>query len=135
MNIMYWYDIMFYHSYHIQSHIGPILDDRLKEKLLKPWKVALCFHFRVCLSVRLSAGYKWHLLTLEPNFWDEWSSGHEKETHFFIFLKFSFLRFLLTFFDLSKYNTSIFYFFQATGNSFSPRDVIIRLRKTFTIRK
>ena len=31
---------------------GPILDDRLKEKLLKPWKGALCSHFRVCLSVR-----------------------------------------------------------------------------------
>ena len=29
-----------------------ILDDRLKEKLLKPWKGALCSHFRVCLSVR-----------------------------------------------------------------------------------
>ena len=32
-------------------YFGPILDDRLKEKLLKPWKDALCFHFRVCLCV------------------------------------------------------------------------------------
>ena len=36
---------------HIKQYIGPILDDRLKEKLLKPWKGALCFHFRVCPSV------------------------------------------------------------------------------------
>ena len=34
--------------------IGPILDDRLKEKLLKPWKSALCSHFRVCFSVCFS---------------------------------------------------------------------------------
>ena len=33
--------------------IGPILDDRLKEKLLKPWKGALSSN-SVCLSVRLS---------------------------------------------------------------------------------
>ena len=59
--------------------IGPILDDRLKEKILKPWKGVLCIHFRVCLpvcicvclsvcvsvcpSVRLYAGYGAHLLT------------------------------------------------------------------------
>ena len=45
--------------------IGPILDDRLKEKLMKPWKDALSSHFRVCLSVRVCvfAGYRAHLLT------------------------------------------------------------------------
>ena len=32
-------------------YIGPILDDRLKEKLLKPWKDAHSSHFPVCLSV------------------------------------------------------------------------------------
>ena len=37
----------------LMTCIGLILKDmdRLKEKLLKPWKGALCFHFRVCLSV------------------------------------------------------------------------------------
>ena len=35
--------------------IGPILDDRLKEKLLKPWKGAHSSHFRVCLSVCMRA--------------------------------------------------------------------------------
>ena len=30
---------------------GPILDDRLKVKLLKPWKAALSGHFRVCRFV------------------------------------------------------------------------------------
>ena len=32
--------------------IGPILDDRLKETFLKPWKGVLCIHFRACMSVR-----------------------------------------------------------------------------------
>ena len=32
--------------------VGPILDDRLKEKILKPWKGALSSH-SVCLSVCL----------------------------------------------------------------------------------
>ena len=52
-------------------YIGPILDDRLKEKFLKPSKGVLCIHFRVCLSVCLCvclcvclhAGYRAHLLT------------------------------------------------------------------------
>ena len=35
------------------DHFGPILDDRLKEKILKPSKGVLCIHFRVCLSVCL----------------------------------------------------------------------------------
>ena len=36
------------------NEIGPILDDRLKEKILKLWKGALSNHFRMCLSVCLS---------------------------------------------------------------------------------
>ena len=36
-------------EYSIWSVFGPILDDRLKEKILKPWKGVLCIHFRVCL--------------------------------------------------------------------------------------
>ena len=47
--------------------IGPILHDRLKEKLLKPGKGANSSHF----SVRLFAGYRAHLLTKEHNFWVE----------------------------------------------------------------
>ena len=34
--------------------VGPIRDDRLKEKILKPWKGVLCINFRVCLSVCFS---------------------------------------------------------------------------------
>ena len=43
-----------YHSPYLKTLIGPILDDRLKEKFLKPWKGAHSSHFRVCLSVRFS---------------------------------------------------------------------------------
>ena len=49
-----------YHS------IGPILDDRLKEKILKPWKGALSSNsvcLSVCLCVCPCAGYRSHLLT------------------------------------------------------------------------
>ena len=31
--------------------IGTIIDDRLKEKSLKPWKGVLCIHFLVCVCV------------------------------------------------------------------------------------
>ena len=41
-------------SYTMPKIVGPILDDRLKEKILKPWKGALSIHFGVCLSVCLS---------------------------------------------------------------------------------
>ena len=44
------------------SNIGPILDDRLKGKLLKPWKGTHSSHFRVRLSVCLYAGYRAHFL-------------------------------------------------------------------------
>ena len=40
-------------------HIGPILDDRLKEKFLKPWKGVLCINFRVCLSVSATEHTFW----------------------------------------------------------------------------
>ena len=44
-----------------RGYFGPILDDRLKEKLLNPWKGALSSQFRVCPSVRPLAGYRSHL--------------------------------------------------------------------------
>ena len=43
-------------------YIGPILDDRLKEKILKPWKGALSSQ-SVCPSVCLWTGYRSDLLT------------------------------------------------------------------------
>ena len=35
-------------------HIGPILDDKLKEKILKPLKGVLCIHFHVSVGVYVS---------------------------------------------------------------------------------
>ena len=41
-----------HHLMHVSPAIGPILDgDRLKDKILKPWKGVLCIHFCVCESV------------------------------------------------------------------------------------
>ena len=31
--------------------VGSILDDRLKDKILKPWKGVFCIHFCVCMCV------------------------------------------------------------------------------------
>ena len=43
-------DLLTFHRSDFYAWIGPILDDRLKEKILKPWKGALSSH-SVCLSV------------------------------------------------------------------------------------
>ena len=48
----------------VSEIIGPIPDDRLKEKFLNPERVSSVFTFvPVCLCVRLYAGYRGHLLT------------------------------------------------------------------------
>ena len=49
--------------------VGPILDDRLKEKFLKPWKGVLCIHFRVCLSVCVSVCLCVCTRATEHTFW------------------------------------------------------------------
>ena len=53
------YDLVFWG----QGIFGPLIDDRLKEKFLKPRKNVLCFHFRVCvcLCVCPYASYRAHL--------------------------------------------------------------------------
>ena len=54
---------LFYGTYEKGMVIGPILDDGLKEKFLKPWKGVLCIHFRVCVSVCLHAVCRAHFFT------------------------------------------------------------------------
>ena len=89
---------------YLPRSIGPILVDRLKEKFLipetgNPERVSSVFTFvSACLCVCLCPGYRGHLLTQEP-FWVKWSLEHEKKNAFICFSKFSFLRFLLAFFD------------------------------------
>ena len=75
--------------------IGPILDDRLKEKFLKRWKGVLCIHFRVCLTVCTRA--------TEHTFWPR---------NLICFSKLSFLRFLLTFCPFFPYITLAFFVFK-----------------------
>ena len=64
--------------------VGPILDDRLKEKLLKTWKGAHSSHFRVCVSVYTRA--------TEHSFWPRNLIFGLSDPCDMIF--FSFLRFL-----------------------------------------
>ena len=94
-----------------EGNIGPILDDRLKEKLLKPWKFALCSHFHVCLSVCLSVRPR----ATEHTFWprnlifglsDPWDM--RKKQIFLFFEIFIFTLFIGIFFIFSLYNTSKF---------------------------
>ena len=97
--------------------IGPILHDRLKEKLLKSGKGALCFHFRVCPSVRHTFWPRNLIFGLS----DPWDM--RKKTHFFLFFE---IVIFTPFFDFRffPYITLVNFCFQATGHSFSPSNVI-----------
>ena len=105
--------------------IGPILNDSLREKFIARYSLS-----RACVCV--FAGYRAHLLTYEPNLWVKWSMGHKENTHFFVFRNFHFYAFYWHFSIFSLYNTSIFCF-QATGHSFSCRNMIFGLREPCTI--
>ena len=91
-----------------RCNIGLILDDRLKETFLKPWKGVLCIHF-VCVCVCLSVcGLH------SPPF----ALGT-----FFLFLIFTLFNGIFLFFPY----ITIF------GHRFSPRNVIFVLREPCTI--
>ena len=87
---------------------------------------------RSCVSIRPFAGYISHLWPRNLYFWLEWSLGHEKETHF-LFFEIFILTLLLAFFIFPI--TLVTFCFQATGHSFSPRNVVFGLRGPYTIRK
>ena len=77
--------------------IGPILDDRLKEKILKPWNIVLCFHFRVCLCVCLSFDLgTWFMEWVILGSW-------KRNAFFFVFWNFIFKLFIgiFSFFPIS----------------------------------
>ena len=79
----------------VQYVIGPILDDRLKEKILKPWKGAHSSHFRVCVSVCVCVT-RLQSTSFDLGIWFlGWVIlGTWEKNAFFCFSKFSFLRFL-----------------------------------------
>ena len=115
--------------------IGPILDDRLKKKLLKPWKEALCIHFRVCVSVRLSVCTR----ATEHTFWpmnlifgssDPWDM---RKKRIFLFFEIFIFTLFIGIFRFFPYITLVIFCFQATGHSFSCRNMIFGLREPCTI--
>ena len=81
--------------------------------------VCLC----VCLCVCVYAGYRAHLLTYEPNFWVKWSLGHEKK-RIFLFFKIFIFTLVIGIFRFFPYITLVNFCFQATGHSFSCRNMI-----------
>ena len=105
--------------------VGPILDDRLKEKLLKPWKgaahsshirVCLCVCVTVCLFVCVSVCVSVCNRATEHIFWpsnlifglsDPWDM--RKKRIFLFFEIFIFSLFIGIFCFFSLYNTSTFF--------------------------
>ena len=80
-------------SFLLLKLIEPILDDRLREKILKPWKGVLCIHF--CVSPSVCPQATKHTFWLgNLIFGLSGPLDMRKKTHFFCFSKFSFLRFL-----------------------------------------
>ena len=80
---------------------GPILDDRLKEKILKPWKGGHSSHFRVCLCVC-------DLLAYQPNFWVERSDMKKKSV--FLFFKILIFTLFMEIFRFFPYIILSFFF-------------------------
>ena len=106
-------------------HFGPILDDRLKGKFLKPWKGVLCVHFRVCPSVCPRA--TGHIFRHRPRnlfFWsnDPWDM---RKKHIFLvfFLEIFIFTLFMGIFRFFSY-IIVHFCFQATSHNFWPRDVI-----------
>ena len=111
--------------------IGPILDDRLNRK--KSWNpervptshslcvcMCVCVRVCVCVCVCLWMGYRSHLLAKEPIFWVEWSLRKKG-----IFLEIFIFTLFMDIFRFDSYITLVFlFYFQATGHSFWPKDVI-----------
>ena len=97
-----------------------------RKNILKP--SVLCIHFRVYLCVYVSVrGLQSTPFDIGTYFlgWVILGTG---EKRIFLSSKFSFLRFLLSFFDFFPYITLVKFLFQANGHSFSPRTVIFGLR-------
>ena len=112
-------------------NIGPLLDDRLKEKFLKPWKGVLSIHFRVCLSVCTRA--------TEDTFWprnlifgssDPWNM---RKKRIFLFFEIFIFTLFIGIFLFFPYITLVNFCFQATSHSFSCRNMIFWLREPCTI--
>ena len=98
---------------------GPILNDRLKEKIPKPWKGALSIHFRVfvwlCLCTRATDHSFW-ARNLIFGLLDPWNI--RKKRIFLFFEIFIFTLFIGIFRFFSLYNTSIFFFVSSYWSQF-----------------
>ena len=116
--------------------IGPILDDRLKEKIPKPWKGALSSH-SVCLSVcpcvrKQSAG---HIFLPRKLIFVLNDPCDMRKKRIFLFFEIFIFTLFIGIFRFFPYITLVNFGFQTTGHSFSPRAVIFGFIGPFTIRK
>ena len=109
---------------------GPFLDDRLKEK--NPETLKECSLYSLsCLSVCVRAtGHTFWPRNLIFGLSDPWDM---RKKRIFLFFEIFIFTLFIGIFRLLPYITQIFYFFQATGHSFSPRNVIFGLREPCTI--
>ena len=117
--------------------------DGLKETFLKPWKGVLCIHFRVCLSVYLSVCMcvcvSVCTRATEHTFWhrnvifgssDPWDM---RKKRIFLFFEIFIFTLFIGIFRFFPYITLVIFCFQATGHSFSCRNMIFGLREPCTI--
>ena len=108
--------------------IGPILDDRLKDKILKPWKGTISSH-SVCPSVREQDTP----FSLRTYFLGRTILGTWEKKRIFCFFEIFILTLFIGIFRFFPYITLVNFCFQATGHGFSPRNVMFGLREPCTI--
>ena len=106
------------------TNIGPILDDRLKEKSWNPKRCPLyslsCLSVCLCVYTRATEHTFWHRnLIFGSN--DPWDM---RKKHIFLFFEIFIFTLFIGIFRFFPYITLVNFWFQATGHSFSPRNVI-----------
>ena len=110
--------------------IRPILDNRLKEKILKPWKCAQSSHsVCVCVCTRATDHSFW-VRNLIFGLSDPWNI---RKKRIFLFFEIFIFTLFIGIFRFFPYIPLVNFLFQATGHSFSPRNVIFGLREPCSI--
>ena len=96
-------------------YIGPILDDRLKEKILKPWKGALSSH-SVCVSVceRATGHTFWHG-NLIFGLSDPWDM---RKKHIFLFFEIFIFTLFIGIFRFFPYITLVIFLVSSSWSQF-----------------
>ena len=121
--------LFIYLLFHNQG-IAPILDDRLKEKSWNPERVPTVVTLSVRLSVRLSVckhatGHTFSTKNLIFGLNNPWDM---RKKRIFLFFEIFIFSLFIGIFRFFPYITLVNFWFQASGHSFLPRNLILGLR-------